>query len=219
MGHSNLLALVDYFETMNNLYLVTDLALGGNLSDRICRKGSYFEGDAADLIAQIVSAIAYLHDQGIIHEDLKPENVLFRTPVDNADLLISYSNLSTIIDEAHWDIADGDLVYRVSEYRAPEIYKRTDQGKPVDMWAIGVITYFLLCGYTPFDRGTVLKDTEAILTADYSFTPAEYWRSVSTKGREFIGRCLTVNPSTRITAHEALEHPFLKWEDEKGKHH
>ncbi len=65
MGHQNILTLVDYFETMNNLYLVTDLALGGELFDRICRKGSYYESDAAELIRATLSAVAYLHDHGI----------------------------------------------------------------------------------------------------------------------------------------------------------
>ena len=78
-----------------------------------------------------------------------------------------------------------------------------------DVWAIGVITYFLLCGYTPFDRESNLEEMQAILVADYSFTPLEYWRSVSLSAREFIKRCLTVDPHKRMTAHEALSHPFV----------
>ena len=77
------------------------------------------------------------------------------------------------------------------------------------MWAIGVITYFLLCGYTPFDRDSNLEEMQAILIADYSFTPLEYWRSVSLSAREFIKRCLTIDPHQRMTAHEALSHPFV----------
>lgn len=77
------------------------------------------------------------------------------------------------------------------------------------MWAIGVITYFLLCGYTPFDRDSNLEEMQAILIADYSFTPLEYWRGVSLTAREFIRRCLTVEPSSRMTAHEALSHPWI----------
>jgi calcium/calmodulin-dependent protein kinase I len=78
-----------------------------------------------------------------------------------------------------------------------------------DAWAIGVITYFLLCGYTPFDRDSNLEEMQAILVADYSFTPLEYWRSVSLSAREFIKRCLTIDPQQRMTAHEALQHPFV----------
>ncbi|CAL3971888.1 hypothetical protein PZA11_005146 [Diplocarpon coronariae] len=207
MGHQNILTLVDYFETLNNLYLVTDLALGGELFDRICRKGSYYESDAADLIRATLSAVAYLHDHGIVHRDLKPENLLFRTPEDNADLLIADFGLSRIMDEEQFHVLT--TTCGTPGYMAPEIFKKTGHGKPVDIWAIGVITYFLLCGYTPFDRDSNLEEMQAILIADYSFTPIEYWRGVSKQAREFIKRCLTIDPTQRMTSHEALSHPFV----------
>jgi len=210
MGHQNILTLVDYFETMNNLYLVTDLALGGELFDRICRKGSYYESDAADLIRATLSAVAYLHDHGIVHRDLKPENLLFRTPEDNADLLIADFGLSRIMDEEQFHVLT--TTCGTPGYMAPEIFKKTGHGKPVDIWAIGVITYFLLCGYTPFDRDSNLEEMQAILVADYSFTPVEYWRGVSIQAREFIKRCLTIDPTKRLTAYEALSHPFVTGE-------
>ena len=78
-----------------------------------------------------------------------------------------------------------------------------------DVWAIGVITYFLLCGYTPFDRDSNLEEMQAILVADYSFTPLEYWRGVSLSARAFIKRCLTIDPTQRMTAHEALSHEWI----------
>jgi len=210
MGHQNILTLVDYFETLNNLYLVTDLALGGELFDRICRKGSYYESDAADLIRATLSAVAYLHDHGIVHRDLKPENLLFRTPEDNADLLIADFGLSRIMDEEQFHVLT--TTCGTPGYMAPEIFKKTGHGKPVDIWAIGVITYFLLCGYTPFDRDSNLEEMQAILIADYSFTPIEYWRGVSLGARDFIKRCLTIDPTQRMTAHEALSHPFVAGE-------
>ncbi|UPK99417.1 hypothetical protein LCI18_010352 [Fusarium solani-melongenae] len=207
MGHQNILTLVDYFETMNNLYLVTDLALGGELFDRICRKGSYFESDAADLVRATLSAVAYLHDHGIVHRDLKPENLLFRTPEDNADLLIADFGLSRIMDEEQFHVLT--TTCGTPGYMAPEIFKKTGHGKPVDLWALGVITYFLLCGYTPFDRDSDFEEMQAILNADYSFTPIEYWRGVSSHAKDFIRRCLTIDATKRITAHEALQHPFV----------
>ncbi|POR32027.1 Calcium/calmodulin-dependent protein kinase type I [Tolypocladium paradoxum] len=207
MGHQNILTLVDYFETMNNLYLVTDLALGGELFDRICRKGSYYETDAADLIRATLSAVAYLHDHGIVHRDLKPENLLFRTPEDNADLLIADFGLSRIMDEEKFHVLT--TTCGTPGYMAPEIFKKTGHGKPVDLWALGVITYFLLCGYTPFDRDSDFEEMQAILNADYSFTPIEYWRGVSSHAKDFIRRCLTIDHTKRITAHEALQHPFV----------
>lgn len=216
MGHQNLLTLVDYFETVGNLYLVTDLALGGELFDRICRKGSYYERDTADLIRAVVSAVAYLHDHGIVHRDLKPENLLFRTPEDNADLLIADFGLSRVIENEILDIDYMDEGMPMLTYMAPERLKKQLNEKPVDMWSIGVITYFLLCGYTPFDRDSHLEERQAILSAAYSFTPVEYWKSVSVNARDFIKRCLVVDPKFRITAHEALSHPFLQQADEEN---
>lgn len=207
VGHQNILTLVDYFETMNNLYLVTDLALGGELFDRICRKGSYYESDAADLIRATLSAVAYLHDHGIVHRDLKPENLLFRTPEDNADLLIADFGLSRIMDEEQFHVLT--TTCGTPGYMAPEIFKKSGHGKPVDVWAIGVIAYFLLCGYTPFDRDSNLEEMQAILVADYSFTPVEYWRGVSVTARKFINQCLTIDPTQRMTAHAALAHEWI----------
>jgi calcium/calmodulin-dependent protein kinase I len=82
-----------------------------------------------------------------------------------------------------------------------------------DIWAIGVITYFLLCGYTPFDRDSNLEEMQAILVADYSFTPIEYWRGVSDTAKDFIRHCLTIDPNERMTSHQALNHPWIKEED------
>jgi calcium/calmodulin-dependent protein kinase I len=111
------------------VYLVTDLALGGELFDRICRKGSYYESDAADLIRAVLSAVAYLHDHGIVHRDLKPENLLFRTPEDNADLLIADFGLSRIMDEEQFHVLT--TTCGTPGYMAPEIFKKSGHGKPV----------------------------------------------------------------------------------------
>lgn len=91
----------------------------------------------------------------------------------------------------------------------------TDRSRS-DVWAIGVITYFLLCGYTPFDRDSNLEEMQAILVADYSFTPLEYWRGISKAAREFIKRCLTIDPTMRMTAHDALLHPWIADEGMSG---
>ncbi|KKA30989.1 hypothetical protein TD95_002945 [Thielaviopsis punctulata] len=214
MGHQNILTLVDYFESMNNLYLVTDLAVGGELFDRICSKGNYTESDAADLIRSTLSAVSYLHDHGIVHRDLKPENLLFRTTEDNSELLIADFGLSRVMDEQKFHVLT--TTCGTPGYMAPEIFRKSGHGKPVDIWAIGVITYFLLCGYTPFDRESDYEEMQAILTANYRFEPTEYWNGVSDGAKKFIELCLTVDPRKRPTAHEALQHPFVTGESQKG---
>ncbi|PSR75649.1 hypothetical protein PHLCEN_2v8940 [Hermanssonia centrifuga] len=94
-------------------------------------------------------------------------------------------------------------------YMAPEIFKKTGHGKPVDVWAMGVITYFLLCGYTPFDRDTQQQEMEAIIAGDYKFEPEEYWANVSETAKDFVRECLTIDPTSRPTAEEALNHKWL----------
>lgn len=94
------------------------------------------------------------------------------------------------------------------QYMAPEIFKKTGHGKPVDIWAMGVISYFLLCGYTPFDRDTSALEMQAILAGDYKFDD-EYWSGVSDTAKNFVSTCLTLDAEKRPTAKEALEHPWL----------
>lgn len=84
------------------------------------------------------------------------------------------------------------------------------------MWAIGVITYFLLCGYTPFDRDTTMEEMQAIINADYKFEPAMYWEGVSESAKDFINKLLTIDPTKRLTAKQALEHPWLLTTGPKG---
>ena len=226
MGHQNILSLVDYFETMNNLYLVTDMCVGGELFDRICERGRYYEKDAANIIRTVLSAVEYLHSQNIVHRDLKPENLLFRDHSEHSDLLIADFGLSRVLDDDTMTVLS--TTCGTPGYMAPEIFKKSGHGKPVDMCtyagrlplprsaaltiagAMGVITYFLLCGYTPFDRNSTMEEMQAIINGDYKFEPEIYWQGVSQDARDFINRLLTVDPAARPTATEALQHPWFR---------
>ncbi|RPD60630.1 Pkinase-domain-containing protein [Lentinus tigrinus ALCF2SS1-6] len=206
-GHRNIVTLHDYFETAHNLYLCFDLCTGGELFDRICAKGNYYEEDAAALIRTIMGAVKYIHECGIVHRDLKPENLLFRTKDEDADIMIADFGLSRVMDDEKFHLLTE--ICGTPGYMAPEIFKKTGHGKPVDVWAMGVITYFLLCGYTPFDRDTQQQEMEAIIAGDYRFEPEEYWANVSETARDFVRECLTIDPTSRPTAAEALKHPWL----------
>ncbi|TFK52945.1 Pkinase-domain-containing protein [Heliocybe sulcata] len=212
-GHPNVVTLRDYFETQHNLYLVFDLCTGGELFDRICAKGSYFEQDAAQLVHTVMKAVKYIHDCGIVHRDLKPENLLFRTPAEEADIMIADFGLSRVMEEEK--LQQLTEICGTPGYMAPEIFKKTGHSKPVDIWAMGVITYFLLCGYTPFDRDTQQEEMEAIMAGDYKFEPVEYWANVSDTAKEFVAYCLTIDPNQRPTAEDALNH---RWLADKGEH-
>lgn len=195
--------------------MITDLAFGGELFDRICKKGSYFESDAVEIVKTTLAAVCYLHSNGIVHRDLKPENLLFRSPAEDSELLLADFGLSRIIDEEQMHVLT--TTCGTPGYMAPEIFDKTGHGKPVDVWALGVITYFLLCGYTPFDRDTSVEEMKAIMAGDYSFEPEEYWEDISEKAKDFISRCLTVNPTKRISSSDARSHPFLTQEFAKSE--
>ncbi|KAJ9049429.1 Calcium/calmodulin-dependent protein kinase type I [Entomophthora muscae] len=199
--------MVDCFETANNLYIITDLASGGELFDRIYEQGSFFERDAAKLIYTVVDALKYLHDNGIVHRDLKPENLLFLTPTEDSPLLIADFGLSKVIGPQTGDLLN--TTCGTPNYMAPETFAKGGYGKPVDMWAIGVITFLLLSGYPPFNVSDDLLDFTPIINAKYSFVPEVSWKGVSDTGKDFIKKLLMKNPSERMTAGDALEHPWL----------
>ncbi|RKO91238.1 kinase-like domain-containing protein, partial [Blyttiomyces helicus] len=189
-GHSNIVTLHDYFETPNNLYLVMDLCMGGELFDRIVDKGSFYEEDAAEIVRVIVDAVAYLHDQNIVHRDIKPENLLFKTRDKLSDLVIADFGLSKMMDPEKFD----GLMTTCGTpgYMAPEVIRKTGHGKPVDLWSIGVLAYFLLCGYTPFDADPGADELHNILTGTYAFNN-EYWYDVSDTAKDFIRNLLLVD--------------------------
>ncbi|KWU43178.1 Ca2+ calmodulin-dependent protein kinase [Rhodotorula sp. JG-1b] len=211
-GHKNIVTLWVTPQTQNNLYLVTDLCQGGELFDRICAKSYFLEEDAAKLVRTVMSAVEYLHSHGIVHRDIKPENLLYRSKDEDSDLLLADFGLSKVMDEQQFSALT--TTCGTPGYMAPEIFKKTGHGKFADVQvhdlsAMGVVTYFLLCGYTPFDRENQVDEVQAICNGDYAFEPAEYWMGVSETARDFINRCLVIDQTKRMTASEALAHPWL----------
>ncbi|KAF9455029.1 kinase-like protein [Macrolepiota fuliginosa MF-IS2] len=206
-GHCNVVTLHDHFETTRNLYLVFDLCTGGQLFERVCAQGNYDEIEAANLVRNTFKAVKYIHDSGVIHCNLKPQNLIFRTSAEDADIVITNFSLSKELGEE-----DSTMLTEVcgtTSFMAPEIFNGTGYGKAVDVWAMGVISYFLLAGYAPFNRGSEQEEIEAIITGDYNFEPQEYWATFSETAKDFIRTCLTIEPEKRPTATEALQHKWL----------
>ncbi|KAJ6700110.1 SERINE/THREONINE-PROTEIN KINASE [Salix purpurea] len=203
-GHKNLVQFYDAYEDEDNVYVVMELCEGGELLDRILsRGGKYSEEDAKIVMVQILSVVAYCHLQGVVHRDLKPENFLFTTKEDNSPLKAIDFGLSDYVkpDERLNDIVGS------AYYVAPEVLHRS-YGTEADMWSIGVITYILLCGSRPFWARTESGIFRAVLKTDPSFDEAP-WPSLSLEAIDFLKRLLNKDYRKRLTAAQALSHPWL----------
>ncbi|TYI69048.1 hypothetical protein E1A91_D08G127900v1 [Gossypium mustelinum] len=204
-GHKNMIKFHDAFEDANNVYIVMELCEGGELLDRILsRGGRYTEGDAKNIIVQILSVVAFCHLQGVVHRDLKPENFLFTTRDEDAPMKIIDFGLSDFIrpDQRLNDIVGS------AYYVAPEVLHRS-YSVEADMWSIGVITYILLCGSRPFWARTESGIFRSVLRADPNFDDSP-WPSVSLEAKDFVKRLLNKDHRKRMTAAQALAHPWLQ---------
>jgi len=206
--HNNILQLHEIYEDDENVYIVMELIEGSELFDRIVEKGFYSERDAINIVKQIVCAVSYLHDIGVVHRDLKPENLLCSGHGENEIVKIADFGLSKF----HSDEDKLMTSCGTPGYVAPEVLLSERYDKSVDMWGIGVITYILLAGYPPFyDENDNEDETglfEKVINVEYDFED-ECWDEISDLAKEFISALLQRVPSNRLTATQALEHPWL----------
>ncbi|XP_010558347.1 PREDICTED: CDPK-related kinase 5-like [Tarenaya hassleriana] len=204
-GHNNLPHFYDAYEDHDNVYIVMELCEGGELLDRILsRGGKYTEEDAKAVMIQIFNVVAYCHLQGVVHRDLKPENFLFMSKEENSQLKAIDFGLSDYVrpDERLNDIVGS------AYYVAPEVLHRS-YSTEADIWSVGVIVYILLCGSRPFWARTESGIFRAVLKADPSFDEPP-WPSLSSEARDFVKRLLNKDPRKRLTAAQALSHPWIK---------
>ncbi|PSS21305.1 CDPK-related protein kinase [Actinidia chinensis var. chinensis] len=203
--HSNLVQFYDAFEDHENVYIVMELCEGGELLDRILsRGGKYTEDDAKTVLIQILNVVSFCHLQGVVHRDLKPENFLFTSKEENSPLKAIDFGLSDFVkpDERLNDIVGS------AYYVAPEVLLRS-YSTEADVWSVGVIAYILLCGSRPFWARTESGIFQTVLKADPSFDESP-WPSVSSEAKDFVKRLLNKDPRKRMTAAQALSHPWIR---------
>ncbi|OAQ99195.1 hypothetical protein LLEC1_02273 [Akanthomyces lecanii] len=200
LKHPHIVKFVDWFESKDKFYIVTQLATGGELFDRICDQGKFTEKDASQTIKQVLTAVDYLHSNQVVHRDLKPENLLYVTRDPASDLVLADFGIAKTLDSKEETL---QTMAGSFGYAAPEVMNREGHGKPVDMWSMGVITYTLLCGYSPF-RSENLADLLEECTQGSVVFHERYWKEVSEDAKDFI-RCLIVpNPEERATSQPSL---------------
>ncbi|KAH8547552.1 kinase-like domain-containing protein [Umbelopsis sp. PMI_123] len=196
IDHPNVIHFYDWFESR---------ATGGELFDRICQRGKFTEKDAVEVIRTVLSGIEDLHAHNIVHRDLKPENLLYKTDDQHSPLVICDFGIAKTMDDAS---AVMTTVCGSPGYVAPEVLLRQGYGKPVDIWAMGVITYTLLCGYQPFQGDDQAELLNQITSAHVEFHD-RYWRNISQEAKTFIRELMNPSPEKRLTAAQALKSPWI----------
>ncbi|XP_053306540.1 calcium/calmodulin-dependent protein kinase type II subunit gamma isoform X3 [Spea bombifrons] len=205
LKHPNIVRLHESISEEGFHYLVFDLVTGGELFEDIVAREYYSEADASHCIHQILESVNHIHQHDIVHRDLKPENLLLASKCKGAAVKLADFGLAIEVqgDQQAWFGFAG-----TPGYLSPEVLRKDPYGKPVDIWACGVILYILLVGYPPFWDEDQHKLYQQIKAGAYDF-PSPEWDTVTPEAKNLINQMLTINPTKRITADQALKHPWV----------
>ncbi len=216
--HPNVIETHDIFENISHLYLVIECMQGGELFDIIADSGHLTEQQASQIIRDVISAVRYLHKNGIVHCDIKPENILCKTKTWPLNIKLCDFGLAGIV-EAGQDTGThstmignpGYLTAKVGtpNYCSPELVRGQPYGTAVDMWACGVLLYIMLSGKMPFYGRDDKACLKMVATGRYQF-PDREWRTISNEAKSLVRGLLQVDPDKRLTADAALQHNWLK---------
>lgn len=205
LNHTNIVRLHDSIQEEGYHYLIFDLVTGGELFEDIVAREYYSEADASHCIQQILESVHHCHQNNVVHRDLKPENLLLASKAKGAAVKLADFGLAIEVqgEQQAWYGFAG-----TPGYLSPEVLKKDPYGKPVDIWACGVILYILLVGYPPFWDEDQHRLYAQIKAGAYDY-PSPEWDTVTPEAKNLINSMLTVNPAKRITATEALKHPWI----------
>ena len=208
INHHGIMKMVDCYEDADRVHIITEKYTGGELFDKISENaspsGCFSEINAARIIKSLLQAVDYLHENDIVHRDIKPENILFQSSQDDAIKLIDFG-----LARKH---TPGDQPMRnpvgTAYYMSPELLKGK-YDKSCDVWSVGIIVYILLCGHPPFNGFTDSDIFESIESGHLGFPNNQAWSDKSDRAKDFIKCLLRREPSRRLTAKEALNHPWI----------
>jgi len=202
LDHPHVARLFEVYESEDTLSLVMECMEGGELYERVAERRVFAELDAAQATWQMLLSVNYLHSEGIVHRDLKLENFLYEKRGGDYLKLIDFGFSKVCEKSAKLDISCGTI-----SYVAPEVLSKSYTSK-CDLWSLGVIVFVLLSGYMPFSGRSDEDILKAIRHGKYSMK-SRCWSKVSDKARDFVQRLLVVWPESRMSAEEALEHPWI----------
>ena len=208
--HRNIVRLIECYEDVNNVHILTEQYTGGELFDRIVNNthdgGCLVEADAAMIIKSLLEVVKHLHDKNIVHRDIKPENILFETNEHfSAVKLIDFG-----LSRRHDPMVDGHMVNRVGTpyYMSPDVL-RGKYDRSCDLWSVGVVAYILLTGYPPFNGCNDVEVHESIRLG-YVLFDDSIWGNLSGESRDFIRMLLCRRGAVGCSAEEALRHAWMR---------
>lgn len=229
--HPRIIRLIDVDnQDPRNMRLVLELCEGGQLFDRLVSLGRYKEAKAACVAQEILEAVAYMHGKGIMHRDLKPENILMVSPDSDINIKVCDFGVAKMVDPLDKIVIPDQVIQRwrmkpppratsfkgSDFYLTPEMIRQEEYGPEIDIWALGVTTYSLICGSLPFVGDDGVEDLRGtyrkIVNREIHFE-GEAWDEASSMVRDFILQMLCIDPSQRLTARKALEHNWVKAAD------
>jgi len=206
--HANINTLVESFWLRKHAVLLCELCSGGELFDSIVAKSYYTEDEARRVVYDVSAALAHCHSLNVVHRDLKPENLLLSHPFGHPQSRVQIADFG--LAAAIWSGRGGMTTpCGTAGYVAPEVLERTPYGKEVDVWALGVITYILLCGFPPFHGDSDAEIFRQIRSCSFDY-PDEYWEEVSDDACDLIDSMLCHDPAERLTAETIVEQPWLE---------
>ena len=202
IDHPNIIKIFEFFEEPKRLFVVMEHCKGGELFEEILKRKFFTESQAASIVKQLFSAVAYIHSNNIIHRDLKPENILLEEREDLMSIKLVDFAAATVYNRT--DLLKGLL--GTAYYVAPEVLSGTYDEK-CDMWSCGVIIFILLSGYPPFDGNNEQEILAKVKEGNFSFGES-IWNSISSESKDLIQKLLCP-VERRLSSAEALRHPWI----------
>uniref|UniRef100_A0A3P8X431 Protein kinase domain-containing protein n=1 Tax=Cynoglossus semilaevis TaxID=244447 RepID=A0A3P8X431_CYNSE len=203
--HKNIIYLHEYFESMEEIILIFEFISGGDIFERLGT--SQFELTEQEIVCylrQVCSALKLLHSSNFGHFDIRPDNIVYTTRRSTTIKIIEMGQARLLVPGENIR-----MLFSAPEYCAPEVHRHDVITTATDMWSVGVMAYVLLSGLNPFAAESTTKMIENISNCEYIFD-SEAFKDISLEAMDFVDRLLVKNAKLRMTAHEALEHPWLK---------
>uniref|UniRef100_A0A3Q4BVQ9 Protein kinase domain-containing protein n=1 Tax=Mola mola TaxID=94237 RepID=A0A3Q4BVQ9_MOLML len=208
--HPRIVRLFAHHHTHTHSYLVMELVGGGDLFDAISEKGRFSESEAGLMVSDVSEALNYIHCKSIVHRDVKPENLLEEQKPGTVIGCESFFVVALLLKSASFRDSLFFTICGTPTYVAPEILCETGYGVAVDVWALGVILYILLCGFPPFrSKERDQEELFQLIKQGHFHFLSPYWDPISEEARGLVTALLQPDPTMRLTAEQTWLHPWV----------